>query len=219
MTMKLMEAGQFQDRGQVYVFLKDNVIGQISGALISMIPSGMYLLTSVSLTTAILSLTRKNVLVQNMYSIETLARVDTLCLDKTGTLTDGKMIVYGYDLISDRFKDAKFEAIMSSFNYGAGDDNYTAQALKEKFGIKPIFETNEARPFNSVFKYSAVELADIGIICIGALGFVPLKDDSIIRKKVNEYSKKGYRVLVIGYSKRKLDDEKSLSNLEPIAPF
>lgn len=201
----------------LYKWLKEDVVRQVSGALISMIPSGMYLLTSVSLAVGIIALFKQRVAVQDMYSIETIARVDTLCIDKTGTITDGKMSVSRYDLMSKRFNPALFETLMGSFNDGVDDTNFTALALKEKFGTKPVFDAIETQPFNSVFKYSACELKDVGTIVVGAYGFVPLAESTKIKRMINEYSKKGYRTLVVGFSKKSIKNGKIPADLELIS--
>ena len=206
-------AGSFD---AIYIWLKENVVGQISGALISMIPSGMYLLASASLTAGIISLSKQKIVVQDMYSIETVARIDTLCIDKTGTITDGTMSVFDYEIQNNSFKKPIFEAIMGSVLYGTNDDNFTAKALIDKFGNKSIFESKEVIPFSSIYKYSAAELKGIGTFVIGAYGFVPLEDLKL-KKKVDEYSKKGYRVLIVGYSKKGIINGKTPSNLIPVA--
>lgn len=198
----------FAGREPTYTELQTMVLS-LSGALISMIPSGMYLLTSTSLAAGAISLANKKVLCQDVYSIETLARIDTLCIDKTGTITDGTMSVYTYEVINTEFmKGPLFETIMKSYNWAINENNFTGVALKEKFGIKNVFDSTEVIPFNSVNKYSATSLEKIGTICVGAYGYVPLIDNEIIKDKVEEYSKMGYRVLVVGHSKEGIKNQK-----------
>jgi len=189
----------------------------IAGSLISMIPSGMYLLISTTLTVGVIDLSSKKVLVQDMYSIETLARVDTLCIDKTGTITDGTMSVYDTILFdSSPFSKAKFDAIMSSFNFAINETNYTALGLERYFNKKEIFAKVLSIPFNSHNKYSSATLSEIGTITVGAYGFVPLKNNEEIKQAVDEYSSRGYRVLVVGFSKDTIKERKSPNDLTAV---
>lgn len=189
----------------------------MAGSLISMIPSGMYLLASTSLTVGILNLLKKKVLVKDMYSIETLARVDTLCIDKTGTITDGGMAVNSVKLFKNcPFNEGMIEVIIGSFNAGVKDANYTAIALKERFGNKKVFECTNAIPFNSVNKYSAASLKGIGTIVIGAPDFVPLKDKKEVEKQCLYYNKQGFRTLVLAYSERMTTKEKIINKIDAI---
>lgn len=193
-------------------------IAPIAGALISMIPSGMYLLISTTLTVGVINLSNKKVLVQDMYSIETLARCDVLCLDKTGTITDGNMSVYEVNVLdTSPFNEDKFNAVISSYLDATNDDNFTAKALANHFGKKEIFNKVKALQFNTYNKYSSATLEEIGTITIGAYGFVPLKEDARFKYLINDYSKKGYRVLVVAHSKKSIEGEKSPANMTPIA--
>jgi len=196
-------------------FLKN--VAPIAGALISMIPSGMYLLISTTLTVGVINLSTKKVLVQDMYSIETLARVDTLCIDKTGTITTGKMSVYDVILLNEEFKKEKFDVVMSSFNAAINDSNFTAVALEDKFGKKAVYDSKRIVQFDSHKKYSSASLNEIGTITVGAYGFVPLKEDGKVKKEVDKYSELGYRVLVVGYSKEEIKERKSPSEMTPLA--
>lgn len=198
----------FAGRNPTFSELQTMILS-LSGALISMIPSGMYLLTSTSLAAGAISLANKKVLCQDVYSIETLARIDTLCIDKTGTITDGTMSVYTYEVIDTQFvKNPLFKTIMKSYNWAINENNFTGVALKEKFGLKNVFDSSEVIPFNSVNKYSATTLEKVGTICVGAFGYVPLIDNDKINKKVEDYSKMGYRVLVVGFSKDSIKNQK-----------
>ncbi len=201
----------------LYDWLKDRVILQLSGSLVSMIPSGMYLLTSTTLAVGVINLTRDKVLLKDMYSQETLARVDTLCIDKTGTITDGTMSVFNYDLISKKIRKDRFEALIASYCLELGEENATSRALLKYFESKEIFEIKSYIPFSSVYKYSAVDIEDIGTLVIGAYDFFNIINKDEIKEKVEENSKAGFRVIVVGLSKTKLINNKLPDDLEAIA--
>ena len=193
-------------------------IAPIAGALISMIPSGMYLLISTTLTVGVINLSSKKVLVQDMYSIETLARCDVLCLDKTGTITEGDMLVYEtFTLKESPYSFERFKVIMGSYLKATDDDNFTAKALKEHFGLNGAFKKIKALQFSTYNKYSSATLEDVGTITVGAYGFVPIDEKyAEIKEIVEEYSKKSYRVLVVGYSKNEIRNNKSPNKMIPI---
>ena len=199
----------------IYEWLKEDVVRQVSGALISMIPSGMYLLTSVSLAAGVIALFNQKIVVQDMYSIETIARVDTLCIDKTGTITDGTMSVFNYEIIDKNINENLFKALIGSYNGAIKEDNYTAKALIEKFGEQILFDVDETIPFNSVFKYGAVSFKQYGTIVVGAYGFVPLKNNAL-KKKIDDYSKLSYRSLVVAISDNKIVNGVLPNDLKPL---
>ena len=194
-------------------------IAPIAGALISMIPSGMYLLISTTLTVGVINLSSKKVLVQDMYSIETLARCDILCLDKTGTITDGNMSVYDTILLKDcPYKIDRLNAVISSYLNAVDDSNFTAKAMVEHYGVTNVFSKISSLHFSTYNKYSAATLEDIGTITVGAYGYVPIIDkNEEVEKLVDEYSGKSYRVLVVGLSKKPIKNNKSPDGMTPIA--
>jgi cation-transporting P-type ATPase E len=194
-------------------------IAPIAGALISMIPSGMYLLISTTLTVGVINLSGKKVLVQDMYSIETLARCDTLCLDKTGTITDGNMSVYDTIILDNSpFSKDRLNVIISSYLNAVGDSNFTAKAMCEFYGVKNVFGKISALQFSTYNKYSSATLEDVGTITIGAFGYVPINDvNEDVKKIVDEYSSKSYRVLVVGWSKKAIKNNKSPEDMVPVA--
>ena len=194
-------------------------IAPIAGALISMIPSGMYLLISTTLTVGVINLSSKKVLVQDMYSIETLARCDILCLDKTGTITDGNMSVYDTILLKDcPYKIDRLNAVISSYLNAVDDSNFTAKAMVEHYGVTNVFSKISSLQFSTYNKYSAATLEDIGTITVGAYGYVPIIDENEeVKKLVDEYSGKSYRVLVVGLSKKPIKNNKSPDGMTPIA--
>ena len=172
-----------------------NRVTRISASLIGMIPIGMYLLTSVTLAVGAIRLVKRNMLTQDMYCIETLARVDTLCLDKTGTLTDGNLNVLKIVSTSDT-SEKDIAKIIKTLVDATGDENATARAIKKEFENLNNFDSYSAIPFNSERKFSAVMLEDGRSIVMGAREFIPHKNKEI-DEMCREYEKDGMRVLIL----------------------
>ena len=193
--------------------LQESVVKTVA-AMIGMIPEGLVLLTSTVLAVSVIRLSKRKVLVQELYCIETLARVDTLCLDKTGTLTEGKMEVKKY-----LSNNTDFEQIIKNFTLASEDNNATILAIKEKFVDKKVEKWNvESRiAFSSQTKWSSITFKEQGTYILGAPEFV-LKNEVENYKKQIEEEAKEYRVLVLAHSKEKLKDRaKELSeNMEVI---
>ena len=179
----------------------------LSGSLLGMIPAGLFLLTSTTLAIGVIRLARRKTLVQEMYCIEMLARVDVLCLDKTGTITDGTMRVT--DVIK-HHKNNEYDinGIISSMNHALEEDNSTSQALKKHFGSSEIYEANTILPFSSENKYSAVTFKDIGTFVLGAPEFVLKGNYEKVAETVERYAANGYRVLVLAESSKGLNKGK-----------
>ena len=140
------------------VNLRDSIM-RTSTVVIGMIPSGMFLLTSLALAVGIIKLAKHNTLVQDLYSLEMLARVDTICFDKTGTITDGKMTVK--EVVSLSNENISINDIMSSMLGILKDNNQTAIALYNYFGQNNIYKSIQTLPFNSARKLSAVSFENI----------------------------------------------------------
>ena len=170
-------------------------VSSISTSLVGMTPIGMYLLTSVTLADGVIRLVKRNMLTQDMYCIETLARVDTLCLDKTGTLTDGNLNVLKVVSTSDT-SEKDLAKIIKTLVDATKDDNATARAIKKEFENLNNFDSYSAIPFNSERKYSAVMLEDGRSIVMGAREFIPHTNKEI-DEMCREYEKDGMRVLVL----------------------
>ncbi len=170
-------------------------IGRISASLIGMIPIGMYLLTSVTLAVGVIRLIKKNMLTQDMYCIETLARVDTLCLDKTGTLTDGQLNVLKVQTTSD-MSEKDIAKVIKTLVDATGDENSTSRAIKKEFENLNNFDSFSAVPFSSERKFSAVMLEDGRSFVMGAREFIPHSNKEI-DEMCKEYEKDGMRVLVL----------------------
>ncbi len=177
-------------------------------AIIGMIPEGLVLLTSSVMAVSIIRLSKYKVLVQQLYCIETLARVDVICVDKTGTLTEGKMEVT--KIIPHRKTSKKrLEEIISLYCNSVKDSNATMEALQKKYPNKENDIVKKEIPFSSERKWSAIEFQNHEAIYVGAPEFL-IKEEKKIPKNILEYQK-DYRVLVVA-SKNSLED--SPKNLE-----
>lgn len=172
--------------------MTDAVINTVA-AVIGMIPEGLVLLTSTVLAVGILKLSKYKVLVQELYCIEMLARIDTLCLDKTGTLTEGKMEVYS--VIPVRREKEEVEEILHTFSRYTEDENATMKALKEAYEGSKSLTVKEVIPFKSEKKYSGIITEGRGTFVLGAPEFLLDKKDSL-REEIDVYSK-DYRVLAL----------------------
>ena len=175
--------------------------------LISMIPEGLVLLTSSVLALATIRLSYKKVLVQDLYSVETLARVDTICLDKTGTLTTGKMTVHDYTPL-----EKSFESALNAILTHQTSENATITALRQKFAknanIKEIEGITDIISFSSERKHSGIKTKNATYL-LGAIDFIT--DDKSLIKQVKSASE-GYRTLAVVKNKQllgyiRLEDE------------
>ena len=182
-------------------------VNTFAGALIAMIPSGMYLLVSLTLAVGAIRLANRGMLVQELYCIESLARADVLCLDKTGTITDGSMKVH--DLIALGEDSEKLKQILNTLVVSTGDTNVTAMAIKNAYAGLEEIPYHSSLPFNSERKISAVMLKDGRSIILGAREFIPHKD-AAIDKRCEEIESQGLRVLIIGVYKQIVTPETEL---------
>ncbi|MBP2622666.1 cation-translocating P-type ATPase [Streptococcus oricebi] len=175
-----------------------------STALLGMLPKGIALLTITSLLTAVIKLGMRKVLVQEMYSVETLAHVDTLCLDKTGTITEGKMTVEQvYPLTSD-YTPEEIAHILANYMGASEDSNPTAQAIRKKFPApQNQLETANIIPFSSDRKWGAMEMAGLGTIFLGAPEI--LSKEAIA--ELDQAQERGSRTLALAQSPAKLDHQ------------
>lgn len=189
----------FQGKGWGNFFFDSEAISSVSGSMVALLPAGMFLLTSLALAAGVVSLSKKRMVVQELYCIEMLARVDTLCLDKTGTLTDGKMSVFKVCPLKG-YTEEDIAAMVRPVLHYTHDENPTAVALRQYFGEECDRICHDALPFDSETKYSAVTMKDGESYCIGAYGFVPTKEKSEAEALLSEYRARGFRLLVVARS-------------------
>lgn len=171
-----------------------NAVVNTVAAIIGMIPEGLVLLTSTVFAVSVIRLSKEKVLVQDLYCIESLARVDVICLDKTGTITEGKMEVVDVIPVDGETK-ASIGDILSSMMGATEDKNATALALREAYYQKPKWKVENVIPFSSAKKYSGVSFEN-GTYLIGAPEFVLKDHGKSYQKMLTDYIKK-YRVLVL----------------------
>lgn len=171
-------------RGYVEIVLRS------AGALVGMIPEGLILLVSVSLAVAAMKLAKKKVLVQELYCVETLARVDVLCFDKTGTITTGNMNVVE---INDEVAE-KLSSYLAYFD----DENATSRALKNHLTCKKQWDVEELGAFSSKNKYSFIKLKNDGTYFFGAYEFLGFSSE--MDEYYENLKKEGYRILSLAYT-------------------
>ena len=201
---EVMEGSQFQKTVQA-----------ISGSMVAMIPTGMYLLTSMTLAIGVIRLAHHRVLVQSMYSIEMLARCNVLCLDKTGTITDGTMNVKEMVTLSKTSED-EIKSMLHTLVDATSDNNATANAILVSYSDAKVMDCYGEIPFNSDRKYSSVFLSDGRNIVLGAREFLGCDDQDIV-KKCLEFERQGLRVLLVGETKHAVSVEKDLPKLKFLA--
>jgi cation-transporting ATPase E len=148
--------------------IPDGVVSTVA-SLVGMIPEGLYLLTSLALVAGVLRLAQRKVLVHEMGCIETLARVDTLCVDKTGTITEAKMVVEDLVTLDEEIaSEEELREIMADYVYAMQNDNETMAALKHYFSGKATHKASAVLPFSSARKYGGVALRKNGTYLLGA---------------------------------------------------
>ncbi|HEL1815802.1 TPA: cation-translocating P-type ATPase [Streptococcus suis] len=195
--------------------LKDSVITS-STALLGMLPKGIALLTITSLLTAVIKLGMKNVLVQEMYSVETLARVDVLCLDKTGTITQGKMTVENLLPLTNHYSLDTIQQVLATYIQTSEDTNSTAQAIRKEYGdLEHHYKASHIIPFSSDRKWGAMTIENIGRIFLGAPEMLLTQNPP----SVSEAQARGSRVLILALSQQSLPSSQNQlpENIEPLA--
>ena len=188
------------------------------GSIIGMIPEGLYLLTSIALMAGVIRLAQRKTLVHDMDCIETLARVDVLCVDKTGTITENKMIVENTVPLEDEYSTEYVEQLMSNYTFAMQADNDTMVALKKYYTGQTSRKATRIMPFTSKKKYGGATFTDGKTYLLGApeiiqSGFCEKRYD----EPVDRYSSLGCRVLMLAEYEGTLDDETLTGKVIPIS--
>ena len=196
--------------------LKDSVEDTVP-ALVGMIPEGLYLLTSIAMAASALKLTKGHVLVQDMNCIETLARVDVLCVDKTGTITESGMEVDNILPLSEETPE-RLERILTAFYAGADPENDTARAMQETFHGESDWQCIFEIPFNSQRKWSAKVFSGQGAFVIGAPEIMLGSRYSLVQETAEQWQSAGRRVLLAAaYDGEPKEDCLISERLRPLA--
>ena len=183
-------------------------------AVIGMIPEGLFLLSSIALAISSMKLAQKKVLLHDMKSIETLARVDVLCVDKTGTITDNSMLVADYFPLGKSTREDIYGE-MSDFAKAQKADNATMEAIKAYFTKPTGRKAETVSGFSSEFKYSGVSYKDESFV-LGAPEFLLGKEYKKIESECEKHSRKGYRVLLVAKYDGKVDGKKLDKKVTPL---
>lgn len=187
----LLFISQYFYSNQTY---SEAILGAVAG-IIGMIPEGLVLLTSIALTAGVIKMAKQNVIIQKLHGIEILSCTDVLCLDKTGTITDGTMEVVDTIVLDNRINVAEIIANICTEEA----NNSTDIALKKKFGVKNNLNVNDRVSFSSAKKCSITEIEGIKYY-LGALEYITnqkITDYEVL----NKYILKGYRIITLAREK------------------
>ena len=187
-----------------------------SASVLGMIPAGLILLTGVTMTVGALKLARRKALVQSLPSIETLARTDVLCLDKTGTITDGRLLFERFELYGDLTVE-NAQLVISELMGALEDSNATAAALTDAFGKTENWEVQNAVHFASERKWSGAAFTDKGSFILGAPSIIFAGSGEGFLDQANAIAAEGMRVLCIAYSNQAVTDSGLPGDLQCLA--
>ncbi len=202
---------------QILGLLPKEGIENTTAALIGMIPEGLYLLVSVALAVSVVRLSKNNTLVRDLKSIETLARTDVFCVDKTGTITENRMDVTGvFPLDAEHTTPEEIERLLTDFSGVMPGINATMQAVRARFGSNPVRMAEKIKEFSSADKFSAVAFGGDENYAMGAPEFVLRSRFSEYREIVEKYASIGSRVLLFAKCSN-LNSDDILETVNPIA--
>ena len=196
--------------------IASQAVSYTAGSMVGMIPSGMYLLTSVALAVGVINLAKKKTLVQDIYCIEMLARVNVLCLDKTGTLTDGTMKVDEVLVVDPTYDLYK---LVGSFLNSFKDSNQTTIALSQKYPLRNDYKAKDCIAFSSSRKMSAVTFFDQGTFVLGAPEYVYNGKNKTIQRYIAEKQAAGYRVVMLCKNDGGIENGELKGKNVPVAVF
>ena len=185
--------------------LASNVLGS-AAAIVGMIPSGLVMLTGITLTIGAMNLAKRGALVQSLPSIETLARTDVICLDKTGTITDGKLVFERIEPEEGVSVD-KAARVISELMGALPDENATAKTLTETFGAAGSWRATAMAPFNSERKWSGATFNGMGSYLLGSPGILLAGTGSPGLVQANRHAASGHRVICLAHTKQPIVGE------------
>lgn len=193
-------------------FIRETILPEAviatAAALLGMLPKGLVLLITIALESGVIKLAKKEVLVQELYSIESLAHIDTICLDKTGTITEGKMKVSEVKVYDGNVMPKPFKEMMIAFANGMNDTNSTFVAIKNYFKGDIIYNKIDSVSFSSERKWSSISFENEGSVIMGAPERLFEKANKELPEEILKLQKNGKRVISIGYSKDIISEDR-----------
>ncbi len=203
----------FYKQNVILGLLPDEAIVKTVAGIIGMIPEGLILLTSIAFVASVIFLARDNTLVQDMYGIETLARVDVVCLDKTGTLTEGQL---QFEELVPLCPNADLETILQNIGGASEDENTTISSLRQRFSPLHTYSVKSRIPFSSERKYSGICFENKGTYILGATEFI-LRDNEALLNQAEALSNGGRRVILLAHSPSEPQGNALPDGLNPLA--
>ena len=187
----------------MHLTMQDALLKTIA-ALVGMIPEGLVVLTTIALAVSTIRESKNHVLIQDLFSIEALARVNTVCFDKTGTLTTGNMNVVHVEYLGNDKNEVN--TLLGSYLQNEEAFNQTSQALLEYFKVNHAYALGETLPFSSKRKYAAKVLKGKGTRYVGAYSYLCEEVDASLQEKIDFYTQQGKRVLAVGFRQEETID-------------
>jgi cation-transporting P-type ATPase E len=208
-TAALLLYSQMRAHAGVYAAIRGTVAG-----VVAMVPEGLVLLTSVAFAVGVVRLARRNALVQELPAVETLARVDVVCLDKTGTITEGDIAVFGVETFGDRDVERALGALASA----DPNPNATLVAIGKAFSHPAAISARTTVPFSSARKWSGASFDGLGTWLLGAPEMLLARDAyAAIAARVEEHARAGQRVVLLASAAGALEDERLPTGVRPEA--
>ena len=210
-----------QSRFAVGSTIKGSIDSMVA-SLVGMIPEGLYLLASVALVVSVMRLGKKNVLVHEMNCVETLARVNVLCVDKTGTITKPDMSVTHVEILDYTADSGKavdshgVDRIIKNVVGAIGSDNATMEAIHKYYGVNEEKECDQVFPFSSQNKYSGARYGK-DVYLLGAPEYLLLEAYPDYKKIIDKYSGNGERIVVFGKANEEITGEAVTRAITPMA--
>ena len=203
---------------QSQIYPTQNSVDSTVGALVGMIPDGLYLLVSVTLTVSVLRLANKRTLVQEMGCVETLSRVDVLCVDKTGTITEPNMEVKSVALMcEERFNADDINSIIADYAGNMPPENETMAAIQKFINTPAKRRALSTMPFSSALKYGGVTFQENESYLLGAPERILQSSFAKYKNKIDSYSSQGYRVLLLALYDGNIEGTPDVSKIMPLA--